>query len=627
MSLLKRNRYKITFFAILLFTLVPLLFFPLRSIFSHSLYGFPTVEDGVLDLAGYDLSTRRPIPLDGRWEFFYNRKIVGAADTALAPDMLLSIPELKNPYDNGHSSQPGRFSYRLTLKNCPGDVRLLCYIPNICSQYRVYLNGTLIARRGAQDSPDVSCPGPEESRNSYTLRQGLTVPAGSTASLVVEVLGSYVDGLYMTPLLTEQSNFHLHADIRGTLEAVFIGIISTALFFITWLLICRDNLLSSTALVVMDLLVFVRLLLQRDYHIFPIRSYLVSILLQIATLFLPVAFLFCVRKLTHTDVSNRSILCVTLFETVLSPFILFYALTGRLGLAQLLCIVGYLPFIYIMRVLYQSVCQEISYSLVISTVLFLLLSSMTAASLSFSGWLNMRIDLYPSACFMVSMLMQLWLSMRHSLDMQKEAAEAGALRLQLRESALNLRLSQIKPHFLYNTLLAIHMLCTQAPETAAEITLKFANYLRTNMNFIETRALIPFAQELAHIQNYTDIEQLRFQKRLTVRYAIQTSAFSVPPLSIQPLVENAIRHGACKNIRGGSVTLSTWETEDAYCIDIRDDGPGFDPGPILENPDSVHGLPNILFRLRMQRNAQVHIESDAASGTVVHVCLPKEVSP
>lgn len=188
----------------------------------------------------------------------------------------------------------------------------------------------------------------------------------------------------------------------------------------------------------------------------------------------------------------------------------------------------------------------------------------------------------------------------------------------------DLALSQIKPHFVCNTLGAIGRLCMDDPE-AREAILKFSRYLRENVDVLEGAPICSFERELAHTQTYLELEQLRFGDELHVTYDIRCTDFSIPILTIQPLAENAVRHG----IRGtedgtGTVTISSRERDVCWEVCVRDDGAGFDPlQPVADNAHHV-GLANVSERLRSFCGGELRIDSAPGRGTVVTVILPKE---
>ena len=195
------------------------------------------------------------------------------------------------------------------------------------------------------------------------------------------------------------------------------------------------------------------------------------------------------------------------------------------------------------------------------------------------------------------------------------------LKIDLEESRMHLMFSQIKPHFLYNTLNSIRTLIRIDPGAADDLLYNFSKFLRTNMLMVSNAELIPFSKELEHIQSYVKIEETCFPK-LKVEYDIQIHNFNVPSFSIQPLVENAIKHGVLKRVNGGTVRVSSYETKRAYCIKIADDGVGFKGEDVSIKSDSC-GLKNVETRLKHHCHATLKIYSAPGRGTVTIIQIPK----
>ena len=214
------------------------------------------------------------------------------------------------------------------------------------------------------------------------------------------------------------------------------------------------------------------------------------------------------------------------------------------------------------------------------------------------------------------------------------------LQKELYEAEVAVMVSQIQPHFMYNALTSIAMMCTNDPKKAQEATVTFAKYLRGNMDSLKQKEPVPFRQELEHLKKYLYIEKMRFGKRLNVEYDIGPEDFKLPLLSVQPLVENAVKHGVGMKKKGGTVTIATRETEEAYEVIISDDGVGFDPAAIeteragqdpgndLQKEKRSHvGMENTKRRLREMCRGEVVIESKIDEGTVVRIILPKAGQP
>ena len=194
------------------------------------------------------------------------------------------------------------------------------------------------------------------------------------------------------------------------------------------------------------------------------------------------------------------------------------------------------------------------------------------------------------------------------------------------EQRIQIMMTQIQPHFLYNSLTVIQELCRSDPAQAEAATVQFANYLRGNMDALQTSTPIPFGQELEHTRQYLALEEMRFEDKLTVRYDIQCESFVLPILTLQPIVENAVRHGVRGNADGrGEVVIATRETPDCYEITVKDNGPGFDPEKQPKDQGSSHvGIQNVRQRLAQMCGGELKIESIPGAGTCVTIALPKE---
>lgn len=190
---------------------------------------------------------------------------------------------------------------------------------------------------------------------------------------------------------------------------------------------------------------------------------------------------------------------------------------------------------------------------------------------------------------------------------------------------VDIMLSQIQPHFLYNTLGVIEDLCDVDSAAAKAATATFSRYLRGNMDSLSAQAAIPFEQELAHTKGYLELERLRFEGALQVRYEIVCTSFTLPTLTLQPLVENAVRHGVRGSANGkGTVTISAREYADRYEVCVTDDGPGFDPARLPDDGRAHMGIRNVRERLRRLCGGELLIRSAVGEGTTATILLPKE---
>lgn len=185
--------------------------------------------------------------------------------------------------------------------------------------------------------------------------------------------------------------------------------------------------------------------------------------------------------------------------------------------------------------------------------------------------------------------------------------------------------SQIQPHFLHNSLVSIAQLCENDPRTAKTAIITFSEYLRGNMDSLKENAPIPFTKELEHLKHYFYLEKMRFGHYLDIVLDIQAVNFKIPVLSLQPLVENAVRHGVGMREDGGKIVISSREYFRYFEICISDNGVGFDP-KCLESDGKQHiGIKNVRDRLKTMCNGTLVIHSVPDKGTTVTIHIPKEV--
>ena len=207
----------------------------------------------------------------------------------------------------------------------------------------------------------------------------------------------------------------------------------------------------------------------------------------------------------------------------------------------------------------------------------------------------------------------------------KASIHEKELQLELQEKQVAVMLSQIQPHFLYNALTAICDLCGTEPKKAREALVDFSVYLRENMDSINSKLPVSFSRELSHIKTYLKLEKLRFEDKINVVYDIKTESFEIPPLTVQPIVENAVKHGICPKDNGGTITIKAEENDGIITITVADDGLGFDVNnPVTESGSRSHiGLENVRKRVESYRDGMLTIESEKAKGTTVTISFSK----
>ena len=178
---------------------------------------------------------------------------------------------------------------------------------------------------------------------------------------------------------------------------------------------------------------------------------------------------------------------------------------------------------------------------------------------------------------------------------------------------------QMRPHFIYNTMMGIYYLCKQDPDKAQQVTLDFTTYLRRNFAAIASENTVPFKDELEHTRAYLAVEQAQFEDRLFVSFDIKHTMFRLPPLTLQPLVENAVKHGMNPDGDPLNISVKTRQTKGGSEIIVEDDGPGFNSA---DDKEPHIALNNIRQRLEMMCKGKLTIAPREGGGAVVKVTIP-----
>ncbi|MBQ9043641.1 MAG: histidine kinase [Eggerthellaceae bacterium] len=178
---------------------------------------------------------------------------------------------------------------------------------------------------------------------------------------------------------------------------------------------------------------------------------------------------------------------------------------------------------------------------------------------------------------------------------------------------------QMRPHFIYNTLTSVYYLCDQDPKAAQRVIKDFTTYLRKNFTAIASENAIPFTDELEHTHAYLAVEQAQFEDALVVDFDTPHTLFRMPPLTLQPIVENAVKHGMDPDSGPLHILVRTEKVESDSVVVVEDDGAGCDPA-VADDPKTT--LANIRQRLDMMCGGTLSIEPREGGGTVVKLTIP-----
>ncbi|MBP5282855.1 MAG: histidine kinase [Lachnospiraceae bacterium] len=209
--------------------------------------------------------------------------------------------------------------------------------------------------------------------------------------------------------------------------------------------------------------------------------------------------------------------------------------------------------------------------------------------------------------------------LRRQREIASQQMEIASQKMEIANQRADIMVLQMRPHFIYNTMMSIYYLCKQDPDQAQQVTLDFTTYLRKNFTAIASAETIPFSSELEHTRAYLAVEQAVYKNTLLVDYDTPHTFFRIPPLTLQPIVENSIKHGRDPYAGEFHICIRTQKADSGTEIVVTDNGRGFDPD---ETKDPGIALNNIRQRLEIMCGGSLTITPSEGGGTIVTVTIP-----
>lgn len=208
-------------------------------------------------------------------------------------------------------------------------------------------------------------------------------------------------------------------------------------------------------------------------------------------------------------------------------------------------------------------------------------------------------------------------------------AKENEHKIKMSDMKTQIVLNQITPHFLYNILATIQVLCKSDPDKAVEAMDDFTSYLRASVDYGLSKSIVPFEEEFENVRCFLRLEKIRYGNKLNVLYDLEEEDFEIPILTLQPIVENAVKHGVGNKKGGGTVYISTACDNDNIIIKVKDDGVGvsaksIDDIPVLHDGKSHVGLTNVKERIEIMTGGSLEFYSEKGKGTVVTIKIPKD---
>ena len=583
--------------------------------------------------AVFDCTNARPFQkhsryyLTGEWEFYYRQFIESDPQGEPKLSEMLEVPSswAGNPlYDSPYESG-GYASYRAYIKGFSYKDPVTIYIPNIASAYRIYLDGQLVTESGTlSKSATDTWSTPSSSKQKILLTP-------EEHEIVIEISSESYSGLYLAPIIADHSYTQNYTYSFLGIRYAFIGIVIYAaiiLFILGFL--SKVRYFSGWLPVLFLCLAFRMMISTEGYAIsqpwfFNLSYERMTLLMFASTFIIKLVSLIYLQDELRLKLSKE-------FTVFLSAaFLLVVVGVSFLPTSVynnyyfvVLQLVSTLADLYVINRLCQELAKGDPYAGRLCFAYLFIFASITVDALYTNGMMPFLCSSFMPVCLSLFALQLTIIHADKAAKLFQRAREARELEHEVEKANMAVMISQIQPHFLYNALNTIKSLIRRDPKKAEQAVIDFSYYLRGNMDSLTHTEPIPFETELAHVKYYCDIELLRFSDKLKIEYDIQEKKFCVPTLSIQPIVENAIKHGVTKKPEGGTVRISTASDDKDYIVTVKDDGVGFDPSAIKEDDGRSHvGIQNIRYRFENMMHATVSIESEKGVGTCVIIRIPK----
>ena len=602
----------LTILIILITSLIMTSFFVFDIISSKNKYIYCTEGVGTIN----HFYTSDPYMIAGDWEVYKDVLVISEG---------LDVSSLEKTYVSSLSSnikltkETYYYTYRTVIKGIPKESIITNASNTFLNGYIVYFNGVAVRGDGKLQNKNGEIIPYDNSISSYCLDDSdeleiIVELSNSSSSYYAFINEFYLDGMSGHFELFSYQAVYLIEIIICTLFTLYFALMAfakKAVFrYISFALL---NILAAASVLFNSHVTFFSFapasaLLERFLRVF--CYYMTTVIFALLA-----RTNFCTRKIGVPEY----ILIGTLLLVIIVSIIIPVQFTDYLFAFVFVIAIGILIFSlvsYSKRSHKEPIIQICIIYYIIQTILcyaYEIVLLFFASRIHTHSSLSLILFL---ACVMLTVLNS---SLREKAaansDMSKELSE------KIRETEFTFLNSQIQSHFIYNTLNSIQALCNTNPEKAAALVEDFSFYLRNRLEFNKMPNLINLEDEIEHIKTYINIEQTRFGDNIKCIYDLAVTDIKIPPLSVQPLVENAVKHGVSKQVGGGTIIISTYEDKKNVYIRVKDNGLGFDVEK-LKNSKRV-GFNNIKDRLELYLGAKIQLDSKPGVGTVVTITIPK----
>ena len=585
----------------------------------NSKQGLPDLADCSLDFNGYGFGeTYVKQHMKGEYEFFYNKWIVEDNYTG-EPDCHVNVPHhYKDTVLNGERlSNEGYSSYRVYIKGLPVGTKIWFINNNFVGGFYAYINSELVVKYGTRAKTGTCLSnGGDDMTLEYIVKDS------NPLTVVFEVSSSYQGGLTSPARLAintlgrNPTSQYLTNNIGFVMMGLILGLLVFS--FVINLGATKHDFSFSLVMGVITLMSFFSIdVYWRVLSIFRTNTYnpVIFINLLIATV-LPFALYYHLAK--NQKIKHNWAYPIV-FGAISTLSVIFYFVLMGTFYQVIPLIFSLLSLALLLIPLTKGIFEGNKVNL---AFIFMVFSLLTYYAVTFFDLENIMIAgteqsiSYVALPIIVIIIVLYRLSTVTKTKRYIKALEKEQKALEMKAEALT---EQIKPHYVFNCLSSIQGAYQEDNKKGEKMLTMFSRHLRDSLD--ASSDLIPFEKEVERILNYVELENIRKEKKIELLLNLESTDFLLPPLSLEPFIENAFKHGKLEERSEGYVSLSSIEEENDYLILIEDNGAGFDVNQV--KPGSV-GIKNAKERLKILCEAETQIISEPGKGAKVEIRIPKE---
>lgn len=616
------------------------------------------VRNGVAVISGEKAGGQKTVFLDGTWEFYWNRllgpEVFTAKGSVPEPDAFIKVPGSWKSSLAGKTAFPDRgvatYRVNVTLPVTISDPAIK--IRKVMRSYKLFVNGNLLAEAGTVSGDKV------QYRPGYQYQIVDLPRSGGNVELILQTadLDYAYGGLRESPVIGSRKALEEQTSFLMILQLIlFGGVLIFSIYYFIFYIMQRSNKLALLfsflcLLTAMRTLIWGEMPLMALFPFLPVN---VSTYLNFISGYNLVPLIILIVLNIDPEASTARMQKVFLLPTLGVDALLFTSVwilskCNDIFYLMMMFQMGYVIFILCRMVLRgrpNAILLLFAVETMIITILFDIITNKGVGN-HFLPYLSL---ICTFVIILVISIVQavMQAEIKRQLTMYNEnLLESNRLKDKILATEMMFLQAQIKPHFLYNSLNAIANVCEKDSEMAGKLILDMAVYLQNSLEFNHLDKMSTIAREMEFVSTYFHIEKARFGDKIRIRQNLAVSQdFPIPVLMIQPIVENAVRHGISKKVGGGTVTVSVTAFERGVEVQIEDDGVGMDPqkaarilnDEIVGSPgngksgipvdgerrETGVGLQNIHHRLLRLYGEGLSIWSENGTGTIVKFVVPE----